>query len=115
MKKFMIFLLFIFFCFPIVANADGYIQEGPSNQTGTTTPPTQDTNDTEGQNNDGNIEGLLEDSNDRIRQYRSSIERQEVKEGNQKQGNILPLVFTIIVASCACGGYYYFKRIKANY
>lgn len=117
MKKLMAFFLLILFCFPIVVYADGYQQDSLNSpiENGASTPLEQDLGESESGNSNSSTDNLLEDGNERIRQYRSRIERQEVKGGNERQGSVLPLILTIVVASCGCGGYYYFKKIKANY
>lgn len=114
MKKIMIFALFVFFLVPVMVNADGYIKEEVKEPI-ETTPPIENPSDTNNQGNDTDTEGLLEEGNERIQQYRSRIERQEVKGGNEKKGNTLPLVLTVIAIAGIGGGYYYYQKKKANF
>ncbi len=100
MKKLLSLLLLspLLFC-PFQVKADGL----DLNTTSTPSPASDSTDSSTSQNSISGISGYNKFSNE--------VERQEVKSGNEKQSNVLPLTVTLL-ATGGVGGSYFFYQTK---
>ena len=98
MKKLLSLLLLspLLFC-PFQVKADGL------DLNTTPTPASDNTDSSTSQNSISGISGYNKFSNE--------VERQEVKSGNERQSNVLPLTVTLL-ATGGVGGSYFFYQTK---
>ncbi len=111
MKKnvLLLILLSFFLLSPTLVKADGLdTSKVPSNTT-TTTPTEEEESETGTGTQNGEAEEDSGKGTAGISGY-SQVERQEVKSGNERQSNILPLAVTLLATGGVGGGYFFYQN-----
>ncbi len=109
MKKnvLLLILLSFFLLTPTIVKADGL--DTTKTPTTTTTPTETEESETGTGTQNGEDETSTGQGTAGISGY-SKVERQEVKSGNERQSNILPLAVTLLATGGVGGGYFFYQN-----